>query len=41
MVKIYFDLIQAGLRTIKAVPLIWRGEVQAMLYDDENKNSLG
>ena len=36
MVKLYYDLIKAGLRTIEQVPLRWRDEVQAIL-DAENE----
>ena len=36
MVKLYYDLIKAGLRTIEQVPLRWRDEVRAML-DAENE----
>ncbi|WP_272492792.1 MULTISPECIES: CD1375 family protein [Peribacillus] len=35
MVKIYYDLIHAGLRTIEKVPVRWRAEVQALLDADE------
>lgn len=31
MAKVYFDLIQKGLKTIDDVPLRWKDEVQAML----------
>jgi hypothetical protein len=34
MVKLYYDLIQAGLRTIQMVPPRWRAEVQALLDAD-------
>lgn len=31
MVKLYVDLIKAGLWTIEKVPMIWRQDVQDML----------
>ncbi|WP_202187002.1 CD1375 family protein [Peribacillus simplex] len=31
MAKIYYDLIQLGLRKIENVPLQWRSDVQEML----------
>ena len=31
MVKIYFDLIQAGLWQVENVPIRWRAEVRAMI----------
>jgi len=34
MAKVYYDLIQKGLRTIQDVPLRWRDEVQALLDAD-------
>jgi hypothetical protein len=34
MVKVYYDLIKAGLRTIDKVPLTWRADVQVMLDAD-------
>jgi hypothetical protein len=34
--KIYYDLIQKGLRSIDDVPLHWRAEVQALLDADQN-----
>lgn len=35
MVKVYYDLIKANLRTIEQVPTKWKAEVQSML-DTEN-----
>lgn len=34
MVKVYYDLINAGLCTVDKVPVKWRAEVQAMLNAD-------
>ncbi|WP_251626429.1 CD1375 family protein [Metabacillus idriensis] len=34
MVKVYFDLIKKGLRSIEDVPMRWREDVQAMLAED-------
>jgi hypothetical protein len=31
MAKLYYDLIQAGYRTLEQVPLLWRDAVVAML----------
>lgn len=31
MAKLYYDLIQKGLKTIEDVPLRWRGAVRALL----------
>ncbi len=35
MVKIYYDLIKAGLWIIDNVPTLWREAVQALLDADE------
>lgn len=35
MVKIYFDLIKAGLRSIEDVPPTWQSDVQDMLDNDK------
>jgi len=35
MAKLYYDLIQAGFRTIDQVPSTWRAAVQALL-DNSN-----
>ncbi len=34
MVKVYYDLIKAGLRTIDDVPIRWRDDVQNMIGAD-------
>ncbi len=34
MVKIYYDLIKARLRTIDDVPIRWRVDVQTMIDAD-------
>lgn len=39
MVKVYYDLIKLGLRTIEQVPLVWRADVQAMLDADEQNTN--
>ena len=31
MAKVYYDLINAGLRNIEQVPTLWRVQVQTML----------
>lgn len=31
MVKVYYDLIKAGYRTIEQVPTVWRTSVQVLL----------
>ncbi len=31
MAQIYYNLIEAGLRTLEQVPLRWHAEVQALL----------
>lgn len=38
MVKVYYDLINSGLRTVEQVPLTWRAKVQALL-DADNATS--
>lgn len=35
MAKIYFNLINAGLRKIEDVPMKWREEVQALLDNED------
>lgn len=35
MVKVYYDLINAGLRTIDKVPTMWLVQVQQMLDKDQ------
>lgn len=35
MVKVYYALINAGLRTIDQVPTMWRVQVQQMLAKDQ------
>lgn len=39
MAKVYYDLINAGLRTIDQVPATWKAQVQAMLDADNEKNA--
>lgn len=34
MVKLYYDLIHKGLRSIDDVPMLWRADVQALLDAD-------
>lgn len=34
MVKLYYNLIKKGLKTIDDVPDIWRADVQALLDAD-------
>jgi hypothetical protein len=34
VVKVYYDLIKSGLKTITDVPVRWRDAVQAMLDTD-------
>ena len=34
MAKIYYNLINKGLRTIEDVPMVWREAVQALLDAD-------
>ena len=34
MAKIYYNLINKGLRTIEDVPMVWRKAVQALLDAD-------
>ena len=34
MVKLYYDLIKKGYKTINDVPEVWRAKVQAMLDAD-------
>ncbi|WP_206426805.1 CD1375 family protein [Rummeliibacillus sp. TYF005] len=38
MAKLYYDLIQAGYRTVEQVPTPWRAQVQALL-DADNKST--
>lgn len=35
MAKVYYDLINAGLRTIEQVPTLWRAQTQALLDADQ------
>lgn len=39
MVKLYYDLIKLGLRTINQVPLLWRADVQELLDADNNTST--
>ena len=34
MAKVYYDLINAGYRTIEQVPLTWRAQTKALLDAD-------
>ena len=34
MAKLYYNLIQNGLKTIEDVPMVWREAVQALLDAD-------
>ena len=36
MVRVYYNLIKRGLRTIDDVPTVWKEEVQRMLDEDVN-----
>ncbi|MEG0259179.1 MAG: CD1375 family protein [Lysinibacillus sp.] len=36
MIKLYYDLIKADLRTIEQVPALWRADVQVKLDTDKN-----
>lgn len=37
MVKLYYDLIKKGYKTIDDVPSVWRVDVQALLDADIQK----
>lgn len=39
MVKVYYDLIQLGLRTIDSVPPRWRSEVQNLIDNGKQYNA--
>lgn len=35
MVKIYFELLRKGLRTLESIPALWRESVLHMLENEE------
>jgi len=39
MSKLYFELIQKGLRTISDVPEKWRSEVEKLLEEQDEKEN--
>lgn len=41
MVRLYYDLIKAGLWTIERVPVTWRADVQKMLDEEQVKEITG